>query len=51
MNYYEEKEITFTDVIKKEEFWGWLVLGTGFGWLALTIAWSVFRLITGNDRD
>ena len=51
MNYYEEKEITFTDVIKKGDFWGWLVMGTMFGGLALTIAWSIFRLISGNDPD
>ena len=51
MNYYEEKEITFTDVIKKGDLWGWLVMGTMFGGLALTIALGIFRLISGNDPD
>ena len=51
MNYYEEKEITFTDVITKADFWAWLVMGTMFGTIGLTIAWGIFRLISGNDPD
>ena len=51
MDYYKEKNITFTDVIKKEEFWAWLVLGTMFAWAALIFAWGIFRLISGDDPD
>jgi len=49
MDNYKIDEIKFTDVIKKSDFWAWLVMGTMFAWLAISLIWSVFRLISGND--
>ena len=51
MNIEEEKEITFIDVINNRKFWPDLVLGTMFGFIGLIIAWSIFRLISGNDPN
>ena len=47
--YYEIDEIKFTDVLKKGDFWAGLIMGTMFGFLAIGILWSIFRLISGND--
>ena len=51
MNIEEEKEITFIDVINNRKFLPDLVLGTMFGFIGLIIAWSIFRLISGNDPN
>ena len=49
MSNYEIDEIKFTDVLKKGDFWAGLIMGTMFGFLAIGILWSIFRLISGND--
>ena len=49
MGFYDLEEVKSSDVLKKGDFWAWLIMGTMFGFLAIGILWSIFRLISGND--
>jgi|TARA_Y100000310_G_C20525796_1_gene735964 hypothetical protein len=49
MSTFNIEEIKSSDVLKKGDFWAGLIMGTMFGFLAIGILWSIFRLISGND--
>ena len=45
------EEVTLSDILKDEEFWGWFIMGGLLASLGLSLLWCVFQLITGNDPD